>query len=109
MARLFCNDSDIAPVEVADTPAKRMTGLLKRDGIDGAMLLPRTSSVHTFRMRFDIDVAFCDRNSRVIEVITMKRNRLGRPRFRARYVVESNAGAMTGWGVEKGAKLDVQT
>ena len=47
-----------------------MRGLLGRDGIEGALLLRPARSVHTFRMRFAIDVAFCDRDLRVLRVVT---------------------------------------
>jgi uncharacterized membrane protein (UPF0127 family) len=45
-------DGDVlATVEVADSFARRSKGLLGRDGYEGAMVLPRTRSVHTFGMR----------------------------------------------------------
>ena len=36
------------------------------------MVLPRTRSVHTFGMRFPIDVAFCDRDMVVVGVTTLR-------------------------------------
>ncbi len=52
----------LASLEVADTRAARRKGLLGRDGIEGALLLTPARSVHTLGMRFDIDVAFLDRD-----------------------------------------------
>jgi uncharacterized membrane protein (UPF0127 family) len=86
----------------------RSRGLLGRDSIDGAILLRPARSVHTIRMRFAIDVAFCDRNLRVIDVITMVPNRLGRPRLTARAVVEGSAHALAAWGVIPGSQLGVE-
>ena len=64
-------DGDVlAAAEVADGLAGRARGLLGRDGYDGAMVLPRTRSVHTIGMRFPIDVAFCDRDLVVLDVTT---------------------------------------
>ncbi len=90
------------PLELATSYRARTKGLLGRDGIDGAMLLSPASSVHTFRMRFPIDVAYLDRGLRVVAVHTMKPGRLGLPRFRSRHVLEADAGVMAGWGLGVG-------
>lgn len=96
-------------LELATSYRARTKGLLGRDGIDGAMLLSPASSVHTFRMRFPIDVAYLDRDLRVVAVHTMKPGRLGLPRFRSRHVLEAGAGAMAGWGLGVGARVEVET
>ncbi|MCX7621989.1 MAG: DUF192 domain-containing protein, partial [Acidimicrobiales bacterium] len=72
----------LASLEVAETRRDRMKGLLGRDGIEGAILLRPARSVHTIRMRFPIDVAYCDEDLRVLRVVTMPRNRVGRPVWR---------------------------
>ncbi|MFJ5996502.1 DUF192 domain-containing protein [Streptomyces sp. NPDC092370] len=95
------------PLEIATSYRARTKGLLGRDSIDGAILLSPANSVHTFRMRMPIDVAYLDRNLRVIAVRTMRPGRLGMPRLRARHVVEAGAGAMGEWGVRKGARVEV--
>ena len=53
-------------VEIADTSATRRRGLLGRDGLDpsAALIIVPCSSVHTFFMRFAIDVVFVDRGGR---------------------------------------------
>ncbi|AWZ18533.1 DUF192 domain-containing protein [Streptomyces sp. ICC1] len=75
------------------------------DGIEGAMLLTPAASVHTFRMRFAIDVAYLDRRLRVVALTTMPPGRLGLPRLRARHVLEAEAGAMAAWGLRVGSVL----
>ncbi|MFJ3722467.1 DUF192 domain-containing protein [Streptomyces sp. NPDC090045] len=102
-------DPTAIPLQVAVSYGARTRGLLGRDGIDGAMLLTPAASVHTFRMRFAIDVAYLDRNLRVLAVVTMLPGRLGLPRLRARHVLEAAAGAMAGWGLRAGTivKVDV--
>ncbi len=62
----------LAAAEVAETFAQRSRGLLGKSGYEGAMVLPRTRSVHTFGMRFAIDVAFCDRELIVLRVTTVR-------------------------------------
>ncbi|MEU0441400.1 DUF192 domain-containing protein [Streptomyces sp. NPDC006186] len=96
------------PLEVAASYRARTRGLLGRDSIEGAMLLTPANSIHTFRMRMPIDVAYLDRQLRVIAVRTMPPGRLGRPRLRARHVLEAGAGAMAGWGVRVGVRVSVE-
>ncbi|WP_030859904.1 DUF192 domain-containing protein [Streptomyces sp. NRRL S-37] len=95
------------PLEIATSYRARTKGLLGRDSLDGALLLSPANSVHTFRMRIPIDVAYLDRRLRVIAVRTMPPGRLGLPRLRARHVLEAEAGAMEGWGLRVGARVEV--
>ena len=80
-----------APVEGPARPGRLQRG-------DG---LPRHRSVHTLGMRFPIDVAFCDRDMVVVDVTTMVPWRMGRPRRRARTVIEAEAGAFERWGLRR--------
>lgn len=95
------------PLEIAGSYRARTKGLLGRDAVDGAMLLTPANSVHTFRMRMSIDVAYLDRRLTVIAVRTMRPGRLGRPRVRSRHVLEAEAGAMERWGVRVGARVEI--
>jgi uncharacterized membrane protein (UPF0127 family) len=56
-------------LEPAFDSASRKRGLLGRDGLaDGAaLIIAPCSSVHTFFMRFPIDVIFADRAGRVVK------------------------------------------
>jgi uncharacterized membrane protein (UPF0127 family) len=73
------------------------------------MLLTPANSVHTFRMRIAIDVAYLDRDLTVTAVRTMKPGRLGLPRLRSRHVLEAEAGAMARWGLTPGTGVSVET
>ncbi len=95
------------PLEVAASYRARRRGLLGRDGVTGALLIVRTNSVHTFGMRFAIDVAYLDRGLRVLSVVTMRPGRLGMVRPRGRHVLEAEAGAMAGWGLRPGVRVRV--
>lgn len=105
---LVCDGRVVAPLEVAMSIDARSRGLLGRDGIEGALLLRPASMVHTFRMRFDLDVAFCDWNLVVLRTVTMRRNRMSRPVLRSRAILEAEAGAFARWGLSEGAKLAVR-
>ena len=98
----------LAALEVAHTVRARTRGLLGRDRYEGALLLRPASSVHTLGMRFAIDVAFCDKELVVLETVCMRRWRVGRPRLRARCVLEAEAGAFERWNLQAGDRLEVK-
>jgi uncharacterized protein len=94
--------------ELATTRRARRRGLLGRDGIDGALVLRPCRQVHTFGMRFAIDVAFCARDGRVLRVTSMRPGRVSRIVWRARFVVEAAAGSFERWGVRRGSTIVVR-
>ncbi len=108
MAWLLKDGQVLATLEIADGFEARLRGLLGRDGMDGALLLRPARSVHTFGMRFPIDVAYCDRDLRVLDVACMGRHRMGRPRLRARCVIEAEAGAFERWDLRPGDELEIK-
>jgi hypothetical protein len=57
-------------VDVADSSAKRRTGLLKHERLDagqGLWIVP-CESVHTFFMKFPIDLVYVDKHRKVRKV-----------------------------------------
>jgi len=105
MAWLMREATVLASVEVATRRRDRLRGLLGRDHLDGALLLRHARSVHTFGMRFPIDVAFCDDDLTVLCTKTMARNRLSLPVWEARCVLEAEAGAFADWHLRVGDQL----
>ena len=97
----------LASLEVASDRQDRRRGLLGRDGIEGAMLIERSRSVHTIGMRFPIDVAHLDGDGVVLRTVTMRRNRVGRPVWRSRSVLEAEAGSFRRWELAPGQLLEV--
>ena len=56
--------------DIADTSAKRRTGLLKHTGLapgEGLWIAP-CEAIHTIGMKFPIDVLFLDRKRKVLKV-----------------------------------------
>ncbi|MET9097976.1 DUF192 domain-containing protein [Streptomyces antibioticus] len=96
------------PLEIATSYRARAKGLLGRDSVEGALLLSPANSIHTFRMRIPIDVAYLDHRLTVLAIRTMPPGRLGLPRLRSRHVLEAAAGAMAGWGVRAGERVEVR-
>ena len=98
----------MASLEIADDRRSRMRGLLGRDGLEGGLLLRPARSVHTFRMRFAIDVAFLTHDLIVVRVVSLRPGRATLPVLRSRAVLEAQAGAFREWGLTVGDQLDVK-
>jgi uncharacterized protein len=97
-------------LEVAVDRATRNKGLLGRDGLgEGAgMLIAPTNAVHTFFMRFPIDILFVRKDGRVAKVrVSVKPWRLAAS-FSAWAVVELPAGTAQSLGVRPGDRLVVE-
>jgi len=108
MPWLVADGRVLASVEIAEDFRTRAKGLLGRDGIDGALLLRPARSVHSLAMRFPIDVAFCDADLYVLEIVVLRPHRMTLPRWRARAVIEAEAGAFDRWHVRVGDQLEVR-
>ena len=97
--------------EVADTSAKRRTGLLKHTGLEpgeGLWIVP-CESVHSFFMKFTIDVLYLDRKHRVKKL----RPEMGPWRvsacLTAHSVLELPAGTIVRTGTKTGDQLEIKT
>jgi uncharacterized membrane protein (UPF0127 family) len=97
-------------VELATTRAARRRGLLGRDRLDPghALIIAPCSSIHTWFMRFPIDVIFVRRNGTVVKT------RAAIPAWRMAFgggayaVVELPAGAAAQAGVKAGDLLNLE-
>ena len=96
-ARLLKEDGTVVceRCALATGPFTRMRGLLGRSSLapDEGMLFRPTGSVHTFFMRFPIDVVFCDRELVVLDVVRELRPWRAAARRGAKVIVELAAGA----------------
>ena len=108
MAWLLRDDEVLAALEVVESRRDRMRGLLGRDGIDGALLIRPGKSVHSFGMRFPLDVAFCDRQMVVLRTVALPPNRLTRLSLRCCNIIEAEEGAFDRWKLRRGDQLEVR-
>lgn len=95
-------------VERADGFRRRLVGLLGRSslGPEEGLWIEPCDSVHTFFMRFPLDLAFVDRRGVVLRrVDALPPWRATRLHARARACVELSAGTLARAGVEEGARL----
>ena len=102
----------VCRAEVAETRVARRAGLLGRDGVEGVLVIRPCRSVHSFRMRFDLDVAGCssepDGTLRVCWIRRLPRNRCFLPGPRANVMVEAEAGSFSRWGIVVGQHLEIR-
>ena len=93
----------------ARRPGQRVKGLLGTTHLPegAALLIEGARQVHTFGMRYPLDLIFCDKSLKVVAVLRQVRPmRLTLVRWRARYVLEAAGGTVT--GVEMGDVLALQ-
>ena len=98
----------LASVEIATSHRERTKGLLGRNSFEGAFLIERCRWVHTIGMRFPLDIAYLDADGHVLKTIRMSRHRLGIPVWKARSVLEAEAGAFARWGLRVGDVVELR-
>ena len=96
---------------VADTPARRMRGLLGRDGLDAGegLLIRPSNAIHMWFMRFPIDAVFLDADGTVLRIAASLRP--WRTAFcrGARAVLELPADTCAALQLEPGERVAVVT
>ena len=87
--------------------ATRRTGLLRHNSLpEGtALIIAPTNAIHTFFMRFAIDVAFVSKDGRVVKIRTSLAPWRMAAALRAHAVVELPAGTLDRTGTKPGDRL----
>ncbi|HEY1239112.1 MAG TPA: DUF192 domain-containing protein [Bryobacteraceae bacterium] len=96
--------------EVADTSAKRRTGLLKHQRLEpgeGLWIIP-CESVHTFFMKFAIDLVYLDKNKKVRKVRHAVPPWRISACFTADSILELPAGSVKETGTQPGDQLSME-
>ena len=97
-------------IDVANTSSKRRTGLLKHAGLakgQGLWIVP-CEAVHTFGMKFSIDVLFLNKKRKVLKIRKdMKQWRMAAC-LRAHSVLELAAGRADATGTKVGDQLELE-
>ena len=96
--------------EIADTPFRRIKGLLGRKALKEGegIVITRCSSIHTFFMRFSIDVAFLDRHNRIMAMAnSLPPARLFSSLFKGKIAIELPAGTLRKTGTKLGNLVEI--
>lgn len=94
-------------VNIADSFLSRFKGLMLRRNIETneGLLLKKCNSIHTFFMRFTIDVAYLDKDFLVIDKETLKPWRVGKILKGVKHVFETGENSLD--MINKGDKLNI--
>ena len=95
----------------ASSFTERLVGLLGRPSIGDkeALLLNPCKSVHTFFMRFPIDIIFLDAEGAIVKLFPhVKPNRITGIIFSASQALECAAGTIYKWKLRKGEVLTIR-
>lgn len=87
---------------------ERMKGLLAHESLssDEGLWISPCTSIHTFFMKFPIDVAFLDKSGKILSIYSaMKPWRLSGIHFKAAGVLEMQAGLLNSMNISKGERL----
>jgi len=98
--------------QIAHTFFSRAKGLLGKKGLEEGqgLIITRCSSIHTFFMRFKIDVAFLDKDNKVVALAhNLASARLAGCPLKARLALELPAGILAKTGTQKGDEIIVET
>jgi uncharacterized protein len=102
-------DGDVlATAEVARDASDRRRGLLGREAFEGALVIRHCRNVHTFGMRFPIDVAFCDAQGTVLRTCSLSPWRVSPIVWHAAFAVEATAGAFDRWRLVPGDRVELR-
>jgi len=96
---------------VARTLPQRIKGLLGQRNLrpGGGLILRPCNSVHTFFMRFPIDVLFLDKDNRVVDALdNLAPFRLSPIYFTARLAIELPAGTLQATLTETGDTISIK-
>jgi len=97
-------------VAIATSTLSRMKGLMfagSMPNCDGFLIDP-CNSIHTFFMRFNLDIAFISKNNEIVHIEkNMKPWRATRIHFKSRKVLEMKAGTMSE-KLKVGTKVEIE-
>lgn len=88
--KIWQNGEQMCSVMVADTFLSRLKGLMfqKQMEASAGLLIQRCSSIHTFFMRFPIDVIYLDKEYRILYTETVLPWRIGKIVRHTRHILE---------------------
>lgn len=95
-------------IEIATSFFARLKGLMFREKLNKGegLLINPCNSIHTFFMKFPIDVLFVNKEDEIIACIEkMKPSRISKIYGKAKYVVELSAGTIESKDIKVGDRI----
>ncbi len=97
----------LASLHIPVSTKAKYQGLLFKDSVDGAYYFDNTLAVHTFGMKFDIDVAVVTDELTVVKIARMRPNRVLFGGLGCG-MIEAEAGAFSTWELQVGEQLEIK-
>ncbi len=105
-------ECDIASkAKMADSFLKRLVGLMGKNGLenDECLVITPCNSIHTFFMKFPIDVIFMDKDCKVVKLIRgVDPKKMVMPVSGAHSVAEFDSRNEMTYGIEEGDVLKIE-
>lgn len=95
-------------IEIADTDEERRAGLLGRKNLTKGegLIITSCEAIHTFGMKFNIDVLFLDKNKTAVSYnANVRHSKIIKAAFPAEYAVELPVGTLESSKVKIGNKF----
>jgi len=108
MAWLLREGQVLASLDVAETLAERVRGLVGRADLEGAMLFRGARGAHAIGVRFPLDVAYLDHELVVLRTLRLRPFGVAVPNLKARDVLVASDGAFARWSLEAGDRLEIK-
>lgn len=109
--QILSGDTIIADnIAIAESFFKRLTGLLRHKKLEAGegMLICPCSQVHTYGMKFSIDVIFLAKDNHIIQIEqAMAPGKMSKLITNSRHVLELQAGAAAQNGLQCGDQLTI--
>lgn len=110
LIRLITKENEVVleNVVIADRFFSRLKGLMGKNTIEDeeGLLIRPCNSIHTFFMKFNLDIAFIDNNFMVLEIYRdLAPNKLSKIYKKSKFVIESKTGSLN--KLKKGEQIQI--
>lgn len=110
LIRLITKENEVVleNVVIADRFFSRLKGLMGKNTMedDEGLLIRPCNSIHTFFMKFNLDIAFIDKNFMVLEIYRdLAPNKLSKIYKKSKFVIESKTGSLN--KLKKGEQIQI--
>lgn len=111
MYKVYCREKLIwDKINMASNVFSRFLGLMgKRELLLGeGLIIKPCNQVHTFNMRFSLDILFVNKEMQVVSIVTLTPGKIGPFIKDAHFVLEVAAGSADKFGIFKGDYLIIE-
>jgi hypothetical protein len=102
------NELILENVSIADSFYSRFKGLMgkKNINVNQGLIIKPCNSIHTFFMKFNIDIVFIDSNNKVVDIyLNLAPRKISKIYKNAKFVIEGKAGSLV--KLKKGDQIKI--